>query len=107
MMKLALFCSPDIIPASCQFTVISICAMREKLICYFIWGQICQTERLAGRKEGEREREKKSRKLQAAEFQTNHINAHTQPSLLSVTECRRSLLCGAAFLCMVKDVVNL
>lgn len=67
------------------------------------------SNRKTGRKEGrkEREREKKSRKLQAAEFQTDHINVRTQPSLLSVTECRRSLLCGAAFLCMVKDVVNL
>lgn len=40
-------------------------------------------------------------------FQTNHINVRTQPSVLSVTKCRRVLLCGAAFLCIVEDVVNL
>lgn len=68
-----------------------------------VWGQIGRTARLEGRKV--------KKEIQVSEFQTNHINVCTHSSVLSVTKCRRcenaSLLCGAVFLCMVEDVVNL
>lgn len=67
--------------------------MRHKWIRNFFWGQ---TNRKNDRKEGEKKK-----------FQTNHINVSAQPSVLSVTKCQRLLLCGAAFLCIVEDVVNL